>query len=130
MLSIVSVETDIPLKDLLQEVVELQKETKRVYGDAIVRLIAAASQLLDVEKIRVGSKISNWQTALKHCLELLYEGKIQGTKTSKSWVFWANSSRAFPKVGLGMRISRKSLDKRTLGKADQQGGLKEGSRWS
>ena len=43
---------------------------------------------MDVEKIRLECKIGNWNTALKHLLELQYDGIIQGTKTSKSWVFW------------------------------------------
>jgi hypothetical protein len=43
-----------------------------------------------VEKIRVECEIGNWQTALKHCLELLYDGKIQGIKTSKSWIFFSD----------------------------------------
>jgi hypothetical protein len=63
------------------------------YKRAILQRVAAASQPLDVERIRVESNIGNWQTALKHCLELLQEGKIQGVKTSKSWVFWANPRR-------------------------------------
>jgi hypothetical protein len=49
---------------------------------------------MDVEKIRVGCKIGNWQTALKHCLELQYDGKIQGIKSSKSWIFWKDSTQA------------------------------------
>jgi hypothetical protein len=48
---------------------------------------------MDVEKIRVACKIGNWQTALKHCLELQYEGKIQGIKSSKSWIFWKDSTK-------------------------------------
>jgi hypothetical protein len=74
-------------------VVKLKKQAKPEYKDAIVRTIGAASQALDVERIRVECKIGNWQTALKHCLELLHEGKIQGIKTSKSWVFYANPRR-------------------------------------
>ncbi|MGC9346191.1 MAG: hypothetical protein ACP5ER_05325 [Candidatus Bathyarchaeales archaeon] len=41
-----------------------------------------------VENIRTACDIGNWNTALKHCLELLLEGRIKGQKTSKSWVFW------------------------------------------
>jgi len=41
-----------------------------------------------VENIRVACGIGNWNTALKHCLELLLDGRIKGQKTSKSWVFW------------------------------------------
>ncbi len=59
------------------------------YRESIIRFVQAAKQPVDVEKIRVASDIGNWQTALKHCLELQYERKIQGIKTSKSWIFWA-----------------------------------------
>jgi hypothetical protein len=51
---------------------------------------------MDVEKIRVACEIGNWQTALKHCLELLCERKIEGTKTSKSWVFWNRHTKHSP----------------------------------
>jgi len=54
----------------------------------IFNFIKASDQPVDVEKIRKACKIGNWNTALKHCLELLIEGKIKGQKTSKSWVFW------------------------------------------
>jgi hypothetical protein len=64
----------------------------RNYKKAIVEALCAASQPLDVERIRVECKIGNWQTALKHCLELLYEDEIRGIKTSKSWIFWTDSS--------------------------------------
>ena len=86
------------LKTFAKSVVKLKRKTKQEYGAAILRAVGAAAQPLDVERIRVECSIGNWQTALKHCLELLHEGKIQGTKTSKSWVFWSNSSRAFSKV--------------------------------
>jgi len=42
----------------------------------------------DIEKIRVACGIGNWNTALKHCLELQIEDNIQGQKSSKSWIFW------------------------------------------
>jgi hypothetical protein len=43
---------------------------------------------MDIEKIRIDSGIGNWNTALKHCLELKIAGKIEGQKTSKGWIFW------------------------------------------
>lgn len=58
------------------------------YQEKIVLLLEKATQPLDIEKIRVEAEIGNWQTALKHCLELTIAGKIKGQKTSKSWVFW------------------------------------------
>jgi hypothetical protein len=76
------------------------------YKKAILRELAAASQPLDVERIRVKSNIANWQTALKHCLELLHEGKIQGIKTSKSWIFWTKSRHTIPLATLSAEADR------------------------
>jgi hypothetical protein len=47
-----------------------------------------------VENIRVNCNIGNWNTALKHCLELLIQEKINGQKTSKSWIFWIDPQQA------------------------------------
>jgi len=58
------------------------------YKPSIVGLLKRAKEPMDIEKIRVEAGIGNWQTALKHCLELLIAKKILGTKTSKSWIFW------------------------------------------
>jgi hypothetical protein len=58
------------------------------YEQKILAFLETVEQPTDVEKIRIVSGIGNWQTALKHCLELYIDGKIKGTKTSKSWVFW------------------------------------------
>lgn len=63
------------------------------YKRAILRLLSKADRPLDVEKIRVACGIGNWQTALRHCLELQYEGKIKATKSSKSWIFWTKTKR-------------------------------------
>ena len=65
---------------------------KRDYKKAIIRLLNQSTQPIDVEKIRTNCKIGNWNTALKHCLELKLEGKIQAQKTSKSWIFWIAKS--------------------------------------
>jgi len=68
------------------------------YKEEIRQLLCESSRPLDVEKIRVACSIGNWQTALKHCLELLWDEKIHGVKTSKSWIFWAKPSRILPKI--------------------------------
>jgi predicted Zn-ribbon and HTH transcriptional regulator len=60
------------------------------YQEKILKVLAEATEPLDIEKIRVAVGIGNWNTALKHCLELLLAKKIQGQKTSKSWIFWVN----------------------------------------
>ena len=58
------------------------------YKEKIYDFLSKTKEPTDIEKIRKECKIGNWNTALKHCLELLIEGKIKGQKTSKSWVFW------------------------------------------
>jgi hypothetical protein len=58
------------------------------YKRLILEVLARAQCPMDVEKIRVACHIGNWQTALKHCLELQYEHKIKAMKSSKGWIFW------------------------------------------
>jgi hypothetical protein len=55
--------------------------------EKILTFLNKTSEPVDVEKIRTSCEIGNWNTALKHCLELLIEGKIRGQKTSKGWIF-------------------------------------------
>lgn len=62
------------------------------YKKKILDFLDEALQPQDVEKIRTACGIGNWNTALKHCLELHIEGRLQGQKTSKSWVFWAKET--------------------------------------
>jgi hypothetical protein len=59
------------------------------YKEKIVKVLSEATVPMDIEKIRKGALIGNWETCLKHCLELTIAGKINGQKTSKSWIFFA-----------------------------------------
>jgi hypothetical protein len=61
---------------------------KNNYNERILGVLSEAIQPMDVEKIRSESGIGHWNTALSHCLELLVNKRICGTKTSKSWIFW------------------------------------------
>jgi len=54
----------------------------------ILTCIESSKLPLGVENIRTAAKIGNWNTALKHCLELFVDGKINGQRTSKGWIFW------------------------------------------
>jgi len=63
------------------------------YKHNILQILETADVPLDVEKIRVQAHIGNWQTALKHLLELTISGEVEGTKTSKSWVFWLKDAK-------------------------------------
>lgn len=58
------------------------------YPEKIIAYLETATQPMDVEKIRVDLRMGNWNTVLKHCLQLVMEKKISGLKTSKSWIFW------------------------------------------
>jgi len=62
----------------------------RNYEEKILAFLNETTEPLDVEKIRTFCGIGNWNTALKHCLELLIQGKIRGQKTSKGWIFWTH----------------------------------------
>lgn len=57
------------------------------FKQKILEILEKTQQPLDIEKIRKAVGCSHWNTCLKHCLELVLEGKIYGWKTSKSWVF-------------------------------------------
>jgi hypothetical protein len=60
----------------------------------IVACLNESTVPLDVEKIRIDCKIGNWNTTLKHCLELFIEGEIQGQRTSRGWIFWSKEKTA------------------------------------
>ena len=60
------------------------------YQEKIIEFLSNVKEPTDIEKIRIEAGIGNWNTALKHCLELLISKKICGTKTSKSWIFWVD----------------------------------------
>jgi hypothetical protein len=64
------------------------------YDEKIVELLTNSITPMDIEKIRIEVGIGNWNTALKHCLELLVAKKINGVKTSKSWIFWIGKIKA------------------------------------
>jgi len=62
------------------------------YQEKIIEVLSHAKEPTDIEKIRVEAGIGNWNTALKHCLELFIAKKICGIKTSKSWIFWLDKN--------------------------------------
>jgi len=54
----------------------------------IIEHLRAANMPSHVETIRVSCGVGNWNTALKHCLELLLSKQIEGQRTSNGWIFW------------------------------------------
>jgi len=59
-----------------------------IYNQRIMAFLNNAEEPLDVAKIRVACGIGNWNTATKHCLELLVDRRINGQRTSKGWISW------------------------------------------
>ena len=64
------------------------------YPEKIIEILQKATEPMDIEKIRVEAGIGNWQTALKHCLQLVISHSIHGQKTTKSWIFWVDKEIA------------------------------------
>jgi hypothetical protein len=60
----------------------------KTINQRIIAHLNAADVPLHVEDIRVSCGIGNWNTALKHCLELLLSKQIEGQRTSNGWIFW------------------------------------------
>jgi hypothetical protein len=54
----------------------------------IIDHLKTADLPVHVEDIRISCGIGNWNTALKHCLELVLSKQIQGKRTSNGWIFW------------------------------------------
>ena len=65
---------------------------EKKYKELIMRFLNETIAPMDVERIRTACGIGNWNTALKHCLELLVQGKINGKRTSKGWIFWVHET--------------------------------------
>jgi hypothetical protein len=60
----------------------------KTINQRIIEHLTAAKVPSHVEDIRVSCEIGNWNTALKHCLELLVSKQIEGQRTSNGWIFW------------------------------------------
>ena len=59
------------------------------YDKEILLFLEKQERPIDVEKVRKSVGISHWNAALSHLLKLVVEGQIEGTKTSRGWVFSA-----------------------------------------
>jgi len=64
------------------------KLSKNLYREKVLHAVEQAKEPIDAENIRVLVGIGNWQTSLKHLLQLKIEDKINGQKTSRGWIFW------------------------------------------
>lgn len=57
-------------------------------SEKVFDVLRNASQPLSIDAVRYRTEIRSWDKARALLLELLYEKKIEGIKTSKSWIFW------------------------------------------
>ncbi|MBL7080773.1 hypothetical protein ISS39_10660 [Candidatus Bathyarchaeota archaeon] len=57
---------------------------------SIQSLLENLGKPCDVERIRREMGLSNWNTVLRHCLELYITGEVEGLKTTRGWVFWSD----------------------------------------
>lgn len=69
------------------------------YTDKIINYLSSCSEPQAVETIRVKTGTSHWSAVLSHCLELMINGRIEGMKTSKSWVFWVPEEKKTTPTG-------------------------------
>ena len=58
------------------------------HADIVLKVLSEASQPLAIETIRKRANAGSWLGTKSILIELWAEGKINGVKTSKSWVFW------------------------------------------
>lgn len=58
------------------------------YKKAITDVLVTKDQPVHVETVRIAVGIGNWNTCLRHLLELFIDGKIRGVKTTRGWIFW------------------------------------------
>jgi hypothetical protein len=56
-------------------------------GKRVLQTVGEALMPVSIEYIAQRVNVG-WGTALRYALELLADGKINGVKTTKSWVFW------------------------------------------
>lgn len=76
------------------------REANFEYQARILKVLRSANQPLDAESIRKKVGIGNWETCMRHLLELTILGAIQGQKTSKSWIFWVEKAQNEPPESL------------------------------
>jgi hypothetical protein len=74
------------VKDSAQE--ELKVRNVKTIKQRILEHLNATDFPSHVEDIRFSCGVGNWNTALKHCLELVLSNQVQGKRTSNGWIFW------------------------------------------
>ena len=67
-------------------------DARITYKDRIRNVLAESSLPMDIENIRIGAGLKNWESTKAILLEMVLQGTIIGEKTTSSWKFWINPS--------------------------------------
>jgi hypothetical protein len=60
------------------------------YMDKIRGVLAESTIPMDVENVRAGAGLKNWESTKALLLEMVIQGNVVGQKTTKGWIFWVN----------------------------------------
>jgi hypothetical protein len=58
------------------------------YMERIRGVLAESTMPMDVENVRSGAGLKNWESTKALLLEMVLQGNILGQKTTKGWIFW------------------------------------------
>jgi len=67
-------------------------DARITYKDRIRNVLAESSLPMDIENIRIGAGLKNWESTKAILLEMVLQGTIIGEKTTSSWKFWIHPS--------------------------------------
>jgi hypothetical protein len=67
-------------------------DARITYKDRIRSVLADSSLPMDIENIRVGAGLKNWESTKAILLEMVLQGTVNGEKTPSAWKFWINPS--------------------------------------
>jgi hypothetical protein len=60
------------------------------YMEKIRGVLVDSTMPMDVENVRSGAGLKNWESTKAILLEMVLQGKILGEKTTKGWIFWVD----------------------------------------
>ena len=60
------------------------------YMEKIRDVLAESTMPMDVENVRSGAGLKNWESTKALLLEMVLQGNILGEKTTKGWIFWVD----------------------------------------
>jgi hypothetical protein len=61
------------------------------YMERVMNVLAESNMPMGVENVRTGVGLKNWESTKALLLEMVLQGNILGEKTTRGWIFWAES---------------------------------------